>query len=42
MFEAVNIKKTDFKAPVSLIEGLERTIQYEFIDKTHGQVFYTE
>jgi nucleoside-diphosphate-sugar epimerase len=42
MFEAANIKQTDFKAPVSLIEGLERTIQYEFIDKTHGQVFYTE
>jgi nucleoside-diphosphate-sugar epimerase len=41
-FEAVNIKKTDFKAPVVLIEGLERTIQYEFIKKTDGQVFYTE
>jgi nucleoside-diphosphate-sugar epimerase len=33
MFEAANIKETDFKAPVSLIEGLERTIKYEFIDK---------
>jgi hypothetical protein len=42
MFEAANIKKTGFKAPVGLVEGLERTIRYEFIDKTHGQVFYTE
>jgi nucleoside-diphosphate-sugar epimerase len=42
MFEAANIKKTDFKAPVSLIEGLEKTIRFEFIDKIAGQVFYTE
>jgi nucleoside-diphosphate-sugar epimerase len=42
MFEAANIKKTNFKAPVSLIEGLERTIKYEFIDKINEQVFYTE
>jgi len=42
MFEAVNIKHTKFKAPVSLVEGLERTIRYEFIDKIDGQVFYTE
>ncbi|GAB6392009.1 MAG: NAD-dependent epimerase/dehydratase family protein [Treponematales bacterium] len=42
MFEAANIKKTDFIPPVSLVEGLERTIRYEFIDKTNGQVFYTE
>jgi nucleoside-diphosphate-sugar epimerase len=42
MFEAENIKKTDFKAPVGLKEGLERTIRYEFIDKAKGHVFYTE
>ncbi|GHV66307.1 epimerase [Spirochaetia bacterium] len=42
MFEASNIKKTDFKAPVSLVEGLERTIKYEFINKVTDQVFYTE
>jgi hypothetical protein len=42
MFEAANIKRTDFKAPVSLIEGLEKTIRFEFIDKITGQVFYTE
>lgn len=31
-----------FVAPVSLVEGLEKTIRYEFIDRTNGQVFYTE
>jgi len=42
MFEAVNIKKTNFNAPVALIEGLKNTIKYEFIDKFDGHVFYTE
>jgi nucleoside-diphosphate-sugar epimerase len=42
VFEAVNIKKTDFHAPVALLEGLKRTIEYEFINKADGQVFYTE
>jgi nucleoside-diphosphate-sugar epimerase len=42
MFETANIQKTDFKAPVSLVEGLERTIKYEFVDKVKDQVFYTE
>jgi nucleoside-diphosphate-sugar epimerase len=42
MFEAANIKKTDFKAPISLVEGLEKTIKYEFIDKIDDHVFYTE
>jgi nucleoside-diphosphate-sugar epimerase len=42
MFEAAAIQKTDFKPPVSLAEGLERTIKYEFIDKIADQVFYTE
>jgi nucleoside-diphosphate-sugar epimerase len=42
MFEATNIKKTDFNAPISLIEGLEKTIKYEFIDKIDDHVFYTE
>jgi nucleoside-diphosphate-sugar epimerase len=42
MFEAANIKKTDFKAPISLIEGLEKTIKYEFVDKIDNHVFYTE
>jgi nucleoside-diphosphate-sugar epimerase len=41
-FEATNIKQTDFKAPVSLKEGLERTMKYEFIDKVKGHLFYTE
>ena len=42
MFNAEAIKNTQFKAPVSLIEGLEKTIRYEFIDKTDGHLFYTE
>jgi hypothetical protein len=42
MFEAANIKKTSFKAPISLTEGLERTIRYEFIDKIVEYIFYTE
>jgi nucleoside-diphosphate-sugar epimerase len=42
MFEAANIKKTDFKAPISLTDGLKNTIIYEFIDKIDDQVFYTE
>jgi nucleoside-diphosphate-sugar epimerase len=42
MFEAANIKKTEFQAPISISEGLNRTIKYEFIDKADDQVFYTE
>jgi nucleoside-diphosphate-sugar epimerase len=42
MFEAVNIKQTDFHAPIALLDGLRRTIEYEFINKIDGQVFYTE
>jgi nucleoside-diphosphate-sugar epimerase len=44
MFESINIKMTGFKPPVSLAEGLERTIKYEFINRTAeaDQVFYTE
>jgi len=42
MFKAVEIEKTNFKAPVSLIDGLEKTIKYEFIDKIDDLVFYTE
>jgi len=42
MFDAVNIRKTGFKAPVSLAEGLRKTIRYEFIDKIDAHAFYTE
>jgi hypothetical protein len=42
MFESVRTQTTGFKPPVSLAEGLERTIKFEFIDKIAGQVFYTE
>jgi hypothetical protein len=42
MFDSANIKTAGFKAPVSLVEGLDRTIKYEFIDKISDLVFYTE
>ena len=42
MFNAENIKKTKFIPPVSLVEGLQRTIKYEFIDKIQDHLFYTE
>ena len=42
MFNAEQIKKTNFQAPASLKEGLEKTIRYEFIDKIDGHLFYTE
>jgi hypothetical protein len=42
MFESVKVPKTAFKPPVSLMEGLERTIKYEFVDQIRDQVFYTE
>lgn len=37
-----SIAKTGFVPPVSLIEALEQTIRYEFIDKKAGDVFYSE
>lgn len=39
---AANVSKTGFIPPVSLQEGLYRTIKYEFIDRLEGEVFYTE
>jgi nucleoside-diphosphate-sugar epimerase len=42
MFASAMAPMMGFKPPVSLAEGLERTIKYEFIDKTTDQVFYTE
>lgn len=41
-FVGNNIKKTDFKAPVSLEEGLQRTIDYEFVRKIQGHTFNCE
>lgn len=41
-FVGRNIKKTDFVPPVSLEEGLKRTIDYEFVSKTQGHVFHCE
>ncbi len=42
-FETSFIKKTDFKAPVSLEKGIENTIKFEFVDKHEKDIlFYTE
>jgi nucleoside-diphosphate-sugar epimerase len=40
--ESATIQATGFKPPVSLSEGLERTIKYEFVNRIADQVFYTE
>ncbi|WP_158907800.1 NAD-dependent epimerase/dehydratase family protein [Rectinema subterraneum] len=42
MFESSNIKKTGFIPPVSIIDGLRNTINYEFINKIKDYEFYTE
>ncbi|SFV27354.1 NAD-dependent epimerase/dehydratase family protein [Thermoflavifilum thermophilum] len=42
IFESNNIKSTQFIPPISIYEGLEKTIKYEFIDKVSGEVFLTE
>jgi len=41
MFDT-SISETGFQPPVSLRDGLKRTIEYEFINKKEGEVFYTE
>lgn len=41
-FVGKNILNTDFKAPVPLAEGLQRTIDYEFIKKVEGHTFSCE
>ena len=41
-FVGNNIKKTDFKAPVTLEEGLQKTIDYEFVRKVDGHTFSCE
>ena len=41
-FVGKNIKKTDFVAPVTLEEGLRRTIDYEFVRKIEGHTFSCE
>ena len=37
-----NIKKTDFVAPVTLEEGLRKTVDYEFVRKVEGHTFSCE
>jgi nucleoside-diphosphate-sugar epimerase len=37
------ISKTGFSPPVNLMDAIEKTVRYEFIEDHHGeQVFYTE
>lgn len=42
LFDSENISKTSFRPPVPLSEGLKNTVEYEFIRKEEGHVFYTE
>lgn len=37
-----SIDKSDFKAPIKLEDGINSTIEFEFIKKKGGQVFYSE
>lgn len=37
-----SLAETKFVPPVDLNQAIEQTIQYEFLDKVQGQVFYTE
>lgn len=41
-FTSSRVADTGFVPPVSLPDGLSRTIHYEFVDKTQGIVFQTE
>lgn len=41
-FNANALQNTGFVPPVTLEEGLNRTIQYEFVDKVQDHVFITE
>ena len=41
-FTSSRVADTGFVPPVSLPDGLSRTIHYEFVDKTQGTVFQTE
>ena len=41
-FVGTNIKNTDFKAPVTLEDGLKKTIEYEFVNKIQGHTFSCE
>ncbi|MCX7026013.1 MAG: NAD-dependent epimerase/dehydratase family protein [Spirochaetes bacterium] len=39
---STNVGRTGFVAPVTLREGLERTIRYEFVEKNQGHLFFSE
>ena len=37
-----SIAKSGFIPPVTLAQGLDQTIKFEFVEKHEGEVFYTE
>ncbi len=37
-----SVAQTGFIPPVSIYDGLMKTIEYEFINKHNGEVFYSE
>ena len=41
-FESSAARMASFDPPVSLSEGLERTIRYEFLESHNGEAFYSE
>ena len=41
-FVGKNIKNTDFVPPVTLADGLKKTIEYEFVHKVEGHTFSCE
>ncbi|MCM1321733.1 MAG: hypothetical protein NC041_00515 [Bacteroides sp.] len=41
-FTSSRVAETGFVPPVSLAEGLRRTVDYEFVSKTQGHVFHCE
>ena len=42
VFSSTKIVATGFHPPVSLLDGLRRTIRFEFLEKHDEQLFYTE
>ena len=39
---ASSVTKSGFEAPVSLEEGLHKTITFEFVDRVEAELFYSE
>lgn len=39
---ASSVTKSGFEAPVSLEEGIHKTITFEFVDRVEAELFYSE